>query len=174
MDVWEFAKQAFGVIRIISPAIVAAATGYAIYLCISGFLPVLIRLGNGLTKRKIAVFAKGDALSSLIALFEDSKLFKTKNIIQISSVGDFGRAEEASVFLVHWPDWQADIPNILQRKKDRTALVIFAPQGQGFVPQETIALIEQHRNVVLANLRGRLLNDVVVSLITSGYEKKKA
>ncbi len=143
-----------------------------VYVTVTGFLPVLWRLGNGLRKRKIAIFAKDGALTSLKALFADSKLFNTKNIIEVAHGGDFGRSEDATVFLVYWPDWQNEMPEIIRRKKDGTALIVYAPQGQGFVPPETIALLEQHRNVVLANLRGRLLNDIVVSLITSGYEKK--
>src|SRR5690606_21114506 len=125
-------------------------------------------------RRKIAIFAKADALASLEALFADSRLFSVKNMIPISSRGDFGRADQASVFLVHWPDWPHEIDEILRHKKDGTALLIYAPQAAGFVPPETMALLEHHRNVVLANLRGRLLNDVVVSLITSGYEKKSS
>lgn len=130
-------------------------------------------MGNGLTKRKIAIFAKGDALSSLTALFEDSDLFDVKNVIPITDVRDFGRAEKASIFLVYWPDWTDSISQILSRKGDRTGLIIFAPQRSGFLPDEVIAELEKHRNVVLANLRGRLLNDVVTSLITTGYEKTK-
>lgn len=174
MDGWELAKQAFDVAKLVSPIIVAGATGYAIYLCVTGFVPVLIRLGNGLKKRKIAIFARGDALGSLEALFADSKLFNTKNIIRVSDRGDFGRAEDATVFLVYWPDWTDHITDIVRQKKDGTALIVYAPQAAGFIPPDTIALLEQHRNVVLANLRGRLLNDVVVSLITSGYDKKSA
>lgn len=172
MDLATLAAAAFNVVRWISPLIVAGGVLYTAYLCISGLLPVLIRLGNGLRKRRIAIFAKGDALDSLEALIGDSKLFAAKNVTRIASVGDFGRAEDASVFLVYWPDWQQELAQIIAKKADRTALVIYAPQGHGFIPPESMALLEQHRNVVLANLRGRLLNDIVVSLITSGYEKK--
>jgi len=172
MDWLDIAGQAFKALRWISPLVVFGATAYAIYLCVTGFVPVLIRLGNGLKKRKIAIFAKGDALQSLEGLFGDSKLFNTKNIIRITGSDDFGRAEDASVFLVYWPDWQNEMARILGHKRDQTAMVVYAPQGHGFIPPETMALLEQHRNVVLANLRGRLLNDVVVSLITTGYEKK--
>ncbi len=38
---------------------------YAATLWADGILPALLRLGNGLAKRKIALFAKGDNASSL-------------------------------------------------------------------------------------------------------------
>lgn len=171
MIVWEHVRQFLDILGWISTAIVLIASLYAGYLCVTGFVPVLIRLGNGLKRRKIAIFAKGDSMSSLEALFKDSDLFNTKNIIHISDSGDFGRADKASVFLVHWPDWPDDMPRIVTLKKDRTALVVYAPQGKGFLPPATMELLEGERNVVLANFRGRLLNDIVVSLITTGYDK---
>lgn len=166
-------KAFLDIVGYASTVIVVAGALYAGYLVLSGFVPVLIRLGNGLKKRKIAIFAKGDAQSSLNALFKDSDLFDEKNVVTITDVQDIGRAEKASIFLVHWPDWSDSMPQILSRKRDRTALIIYAPQGRGLLPAEAIAELEKHRNVVLANLRGRLLNDVVTSLITTGYEKAK-
>jgi hypothetical protein len=59
---------------------------------------------------------------------------------------------------------------ILSAKKDGTALLIYAPQEEGFIPKEDIAKINQHRNVIVVNFRGRLLNDIVTSLITTSYE----
>src|SRR6266849_5551180 len=76
-----------------------------IYGWFKGILPAVIRLGNGFSKRKIAIFAKGDNLVSLKALLLDAGLFNEKNIIDISSDNDFGRAERATLFLVFWHDW---------------------------------------------------------------------
>src|ERR1700730_11770119 len=77
-----------------------------IYAWLKGILPALWRLGNGFSKRKIAIFAKGDNLISLKSLLLDTEMFNTKNIIDISSNSDFGRAERATLFLVSWDDWQ--------------------------------------------------------------------
>src|SRR5205807_275658 len=85
-------------------AVVALIGGF--YAWVTGILPAVIRLGKGLSKRKIAIFAKGDVLKSLEDLLSDSKLFKKKNVIGISSSGDFGRAEQVTLFLVFWPDWR--------------------------------------------------------------------
>ncbi|WP_374420851.1 hypothetical protein [Novosphingobium arvoryzae] len=171
-ELWGFLKSAFGIFETVSTFVVIGASGYAIWLGLRGLLPVLLRLGNGLAKRKIAIFAKSDNIDGLESLFADSKLFDSKNIIRISNSGDFGRAETASVFLVHWPDWSDELSQILERKRDATALIVYAPQGSGHLPPEAIKNLERHRNVTLTNFRGRLLNDVVVSLITTGYEKR--
>ena len=143
---------------------------FGAYAWFKGILPALIRLGNGLSRRKIAIFAKGENLGSLRALLLDTKLFNEKNIIDISSGNDLGRAERATLFLVFWHDWEDQIERILRAKKDNTALIVYAPQDRGRIPQDKIDGLNTERNVTLSNLRGRLLNDIVVSLMTSSYQ----
>ena len=87
-----------------------------LYAWFIGILPALIRLGNGLSKRKIAIFAKGDHFTSLKDLLVDSKLFKAKNIIQVSTRNDFGRAEQSTLYLLYWPDWQKLKPFLMNCK----------------------------------------------------------
>jgi hypothetical protein len=142
-------------------AIIVGISGW-----VNGIRPAVIRLGTGFAKRKIAIFEKGDSLKKLLL---DSKLFKSKNIIEISSRGDFGRAEQATIYLVYWPDWPDAMLDMLKRKKDGTALVVYAPQDKGRIPQDVIDAINEERNVAVSNLRGRLLNDIVGCLITTGY-----
>jgi len=145
---------------------------YAVYLYARGIAPVLFRLGNGLAKRKIAIFAKGNVAGSLEDLLKDSKLFRHTNLIVVQHDGDIGRAEAASVFLVHWPDWTQSIDRILAQKKDQTAMILYAPPGNS-VPAGIMAQINDLRNTTLVNLRGRLMNDVVLSMITTSYDKRR-
>lgn len=150
-------------------AIILLVVGIVVW--VKGIAPALLRLGNGLAKRKIALFAKGDNLGSLCALLTDSKLFSKKNVIEITSKDDVGRASEATLFLVYWPDWSDEIDTILHQKNDGTALVVYAPQDKGRVPDEVVKNINGHRNAILTNFRGRLLNDLVSSMITTSYER---
>lgn len=143
---------------------------YGIYAWVKGILPALSRLGNGLSKRRIAIFARGDHLRSLESLLLDTKLFNKKNVIDISSDSDLGRAEQATLFLIFWPDWQNQIAEILNAKKDTTALVVYAPQDLGAIPLDKMKELNSKRNVIVVNLRGRLLNDIVVSLMTTSYQ----
>ena len=153
-----------------SSIIVLVTVFVSIFLWWRVIFPVLLRLGNGLAKRKIAIFAKGDNLMSLKNLLLDSKLFKKTKVVEISVNADIGKAEAVSLFLVSWPDWGNDIVDILNKKKDGTALIVYAPQDKGFIPNETIAKLNNHRNVTITNFRGRLLNDLVVSMITTSYD----
>ncbi len=155
-----------------STVLVILTAAYAAYLWARGIVPVLWRLGNGLSRRKIALFARGDTLISLEALLDDSKLFDKANIVRIAAPGDIGQAESATLFLVAWHDWQDEIDRVLATKRDGTALIVYAPQDKGFIPQPEMAKLNSRRNVVVNNFRGRLLNDLVVSMITTSYEKR--
>ena len=63
------------------------------------------------------------------------------------------------------------LDDILQKKKDNTPLIIYAPQDKGKIAPEDLKKINQHRNVVVVNFRGRLINDILVSLMTTGFKK---
>src|SRR5258706_10728614 len=155
----------------ITTALFVIALLAGIYGWSTGIIPAMVRLGNGFAKRKIAIFAKGNQFVSLKDLLVDSKLFKTKNIIQVSSKNDFGRAEQSTLYLVFWPDWQNELTEILQSKKDGDALIVYAPQEFGFIPKGQMSDLSSRRNVMITNFRGRLLNDIVVSMITPSYER---
>jgi hypothetical protein len=161
----------FGVVGTIETIIFIIVTGTAIVLWARGIWPVLYRLGNGLANRKIAIFAKGDTRSSLKTLLMDSELFREKNICEISSVNDLGKAEVASVYLVYWPDWAHDIEKILDMKPDKCALVVYAPYNQDKLSAEQMKNLDGKRHTSVTNFRGRLLNDVVTSMITTPYSK---
>lgn len=156
----------------ISAVIVIITVISGLIFWFKGILPVLYRLGNGLATSRIAIFAKGDNLGSLRSLLVDSGLFPQKNIVDIPIIDDMGKSEGIPLFLVYWPDWGDQIDEILDSKKDKTALIVYAPQHLGFLPKEKMSAINEKRNAIVVNMRGRLLNDIVSSIITRSYERK--
>ncbi len=150
----------------ISTIIVSITVIWSIIAWCRGIIPALLRLGNGLAKRQIAIFAKGDNTRSLKSLLEDSKVFKGK-LIEITDSKDLGKAGKASVYLVHWHDWQSDITEILNKKPDGCPMVVYAPRSEGPVPEDKMKEIDGKRNTAVTNFRGRLLNDIVTAMITT-------
>ncbi len=143
---------------------------WGIMLWIHGVWPAIFRLGNGLAKRKIAVFAKGDNASSLRSLLLDSKLFRAKNVFEITNINDVGKAEMASIYLVFWQDWSDNITEILSKKPDACALIVYAPYEKGRIPDDHMKNLDGKRHTAVTNFRGRLLNDIVTAMITTSYE----
>lgn len=163
-------KMILDIIGYVTTIIVICAFVRGVYRWIIGITPALSRLGKGLANRKIAIFASGDNFNSLERLLIDSKLFKKKNIVQITA-GEIKKSETISLFLMHWNGFKSNLNDVLSCKKDKTALIVYAPQEEGILSAEEIKKINVHRNVVLVNMRGRLLNDIVTSLITTSYEE---
>lgn len=163
----ETLKTIFDFSGYLSTIIVIVSVIAGVIIWLRGISPALYRLGNGLAKRKIAIFAKGDNAVSLECLLVDSKLFRQKNIFKITSKEDIGKAEEASVYLVHWHDWTNDISEILDKKPDKCAMVVYAPYNKGIIPEEQMKNLDGKRHTAVTNFRGRLLNDIVTAMITT-------
>jgi len=155
----------------ITTLIFLVALLFAIIGWFKGIFPALLRLGNGLAKRKIAIFAKSDTLLSLTNLLVDSGLILERNVIKISKADDFGKAEGATLLLVYWPEWKDKMIEIRNIKKDGEALVVYAPRSGGPIPENIMSELDVKRNVTVVNFRGRLLNDIVTAMITTGYTK---
>jgi hypothetical protein len=142
---------------------------YTLYLLIKGLFPVWFRLGIGLAKRKIAVFAI-DEFSDLQSILVDSKLFPSSNIIEIGKES-IKKAESATILLIHWNAFKDELDQILRTKRDSDSLIVYAPQKEGIIDQASLSKINSERNAIIVNFRGRLLNDIFTSMITTCYEK---
>ena len=75
------------------------------------------------------------------------------------------------MILVHWQPFKSQIDKILEIKKDSDALIIYAPQKEGFIEKEDLGKLTSQRHTIIVNFRGRLLNDIYTSMITTSYEK---
>lgn len=168
----EIIKNALDIVHGVTAIIFGATVIWGVVLWARGILPTIIRLGNGLARRKIAVFAKGDNISSLRSLLLDSGIFNEKNIFDITKEDDIGKAEQASVYLVHWQDWADAYKKILDQKRDGCVLIVYASIDGGKIPADAMKELDSKRNTAVANFRGRILNDIVTAMITTGYERK--
>jgi sRNA-binding carbon storage regulator CsrA len=146
----------------------AIAVIFTIFFVVKGVLPVWYRLGMGLTRRKITVFAE-DEFDNLKGLLVDSKIFQGKNIIKIER-NSIKKAASSTLLLVHWKCFETEIEDILRIKKDSAALIIYAPRDEGTIKdKEILEKINQERNAIIVNFRGRLLNDILTCMITTSY-----
>jgi muconolactone delta-isomerase len=149
-----------------------AALVTTIYLWAKGALPVLWRLGMGLSTRKIAIFAE-DEFEGLKNMLADSKIFQVSNINRVDKKS-IKKAAEYTLLLVDWKSFGSEIDEILQIKRDPAALIVYAPPRS--MSDDDIRKIDAQRNSIIVNLRGRLVNDILTSMMTTsfkaGYEQK--
>lgn len=143
---------------------------YGIYIVLNGVMPVWIRLGKSLSNKKIAIYAEND-FESLKSLLSDSGIFKIKNIEKISN-DSLAKGESHTMMLVNYIDFKDKIEEIINYKKDSDALIIYAPHSSGTIEHILMQKINESRNSIVVNMRGRLLNDIFTSMITTTYEKR--
>lgn len=165
-----FNQPVFIILGGVSTLLVLVGAIATVVLFLRGILPVWVRLGLGLSRRKIAVFAESE-FDGLKDMLVDSGLFQESNVVRVDR-GSIKKAEGYTLFLMHWKPFETKIDEILRMKKDSTALIVYAPQSEGFIEQSVMNKINQQRNAIVVNLRGRLLNDILVSMITTGYQAK--
>lgn len=141
---------------------------YGIWLIIAGVLPVWYRLGKGLANREVAVFASSDAFERIKTSLLDTGIFKTKNIIHVG-LNNIDKAKGRTIFLVDWRSFQDKIDQVFScTKNHQTAVIIYAEPGS--IPTQKMSEIANRSNTIVVNFRGRFLNDILTSLITTSCE----
>jgi hypothetical protein len=154
----------------VTTAIVLVVVVRRFVLWTQGISPALRGLGNGLRKRKIALYARNENLAGIREALLRSKLFREENIFGIQRPEDIGSAEDTSVFVMYWPDWADHLDAILNIKDDATPLIVYCPRKADRISDGDMEKIDRHRNTAISNFRGRLLNDIVTAMITTSYE----
>lgn len=141
-----------------------------------GIAPLLWRLGYGRWFRKIAIVAKSDSYESLRSDLVRSGIFRDNNIFSIYPES-LSQVKDHDLLLVHYQSFTEDeIKTILANKKANAGMIFYFPE---FCPEEGIKIaddmrkqINSNENVSVVNFRGRLLNDIITTLITTSYEKR--
>lgn len=142
---------------------------YKVICWIFGITPIVFRLGIALWKRKIAIFGSTEVFESIKTSLTDSKVFKEQNIVHIQS-DNIDKAKDETIFLVDWETFGDKIEQVFSaRKNHQTAIVVYAKPAS--IPQEKMSDIANRANTVVVNFRGRLLNDILTSLITTSYDR---
>ncbi|MBU2530702.1 MAG: hypothetical protein KKD35_06650 [Elusimicrobia bacterium] len=141
-----------------------------------GITPLLWRLGLGRWLRKIAIAANDEIYNRLRIDLVDSGIFREGNISQISK-SHLSKVKDYSLILVHYQSFaEEEIRQLLDDKKSASGMVFYFPEfnpSEGKkIPDTMVQAIGKKENTTVVNFRGRLLNDIITTLITTSYEKR--
>jgi len=131
-----------------------------------GILKPLWRLGLGLSRKKITVIASQKDSESLVNLIKSSHIFTTKNIFKIISKEDSEDIKRSNVILFKYSGAPFTLKQVLKKKHDDSAIVIYAKPGE-IQNSEDWKLMDEYRNISVCNLKGRLLNDLLTLMMTT-------
>jgi hypothetical protein len=164
--IFDFFNHPFFIIVGGGLTLIAVAGGViTLILFFKGIIPVWFRLGSALSRRKIAIFSD-DRYNELREVLTSSGIFKDKNIEKIDR-NSLDKAEAFSLYIVDYTAFKNEMPDILRLKKDTKALVVYAKPQE--ISHDMMVAIDQKRNSIIVNFRGRLLNDVLSTMITSSF-----
>ena len=163
MDLASKFFTVFGLISTISAIFIFV---YGVILWCRGIFPVLLRLGKGLAKYKIAIFATDPHGRELKKLLTASGLYRARNITSINPEGDPAEAEDATVLLVYWPDCTDRLEDIISRAHKDTRIIVYAPADQDNLDSNNVRMLRQKNNAVLTTFKGRLQGDLLLAMMT--------
>jgi hypothetical protein len=165
-----FNHSLFAIFGGVGTILVVLGFTYKVISIFFGVMPLAIRLGYGLWKRKIAVISDADNFAKLSHALKSSKLFNEKNISHVP-LNTLESLSVANLYLVDWDTAGGSIEEIFQRRASSQIPIVIVARPAS-IPHETMNSIANRPNTVVVNFLGRLLNDVLTSLMTTSYDAK--
>jgi hypothetical protein len=165
-----FNHSLFAIFGGIGSILIVFGFTYKVISIFFGVMPLAIRLGYGLWKRKIAVISDADSFAKLSHALKSSKLFSEKNISHVP-LNTLESLSVANLYLVDWDTAGGSIEEIFQRRANSQIPIVIVARPAS-IPHETMNSIANRPNTVVVNFLGRLLNDVLTSLMTTSYDAK--
>jgi hypothetical protein len=175
MTLTEFLQLFIDIVGIATTIFAICLFVWAVISWCLGIFPLFLRLGFGRWSRKIAILANDDKYSSLKTDLVDTGVFREKNIYQIKS-DSLSKAKDATLALVHYQSFTEDeINTVLTNKKPNAGFIFYFPEftpPTTVIPAEMMVKINNHQFTTIVNMRGRLINDIVTTLLSTSYDKK--
>lgn len=135
---------------------------------IKGVVRPLWRLGLGLSQRQVLIAASQDDYDSIKHLLEKCNLF-VKTVMPRYNGSDMELIQNADVIVYRYEDIET-LKEILSRRAKNTPLIVYA-KNKEIEDEEAWVMLDKYTNTTVCNLKGRLINDVLVGLMTNAYVK---
>lgn len=138
-----------------------------------GISMVMKRLGLGRWYRKVTIVSDGSGGEKLKKDLVDSGVFREKNIQVIgeSSLSDVKTAD--LILLDYWSLAPQKALTAIENKQNHAGLVVYSPMKKGRIADEVTKRMNDEPFTTLVQMRGRLVNDLLVTLMSTSYDKKR-
>lgn len=137
-----------------------------------GIWPLMKRFGLGRWYRKVLIVGKESETKSLRRDLEDSGVFRKSNIDEVDGRNLADIKQASLILLDYWSLTEGQVSTALANKQKQAGLVVYSPMGKGRIPDEISATINNEPFTTLVQMRGRLVNDLLITLISTSYDKK--
>lgn len=176
MDIINFFNHPFFIFvgGITSALAVISITGVLISW-IFGISPILWKLGLSRWRRNIGILADQDNYVEIKSDLVNSGLFRDPKIDHITEM-NISSVSNYSLSIVHYESFSEEhILEILSNKKHGSGMIFYFPEYErengNKIPDRMMNQIRRRSNTILVTFRGRLLNDVLITFVTSSLGK---
>ena len=162
----EFVNMLINAIGTATTIAAILAFFYKIICWFLGITPIVKRLGFGLWRREISIVAKTkDSFEDIKRDLVSSGVFRDKNIKYIND-NNLLDLKKSSIILLH-EDMVNALEQVANSRPSRSGLIVYCPQKR--LEEAQMNLINSNPNSIVVNFRGRLLNDVIMMLVSTSY-----
>lgn len=169
----EYVKAFLEIVGLITTAVAVLAFFAAVISWILGISPLLYRLGLGRWRRKITVLADSNNYASLRDDLVSSGVFRSKNIDHVTDKS-LAKVKDSNLLLVDYGSFSdKNMKTIIKNKKSSAGMIVYFPDFSptNRVPDDVMKLINNEPHSVLVSFRGRLINDILITLLSTSYDK---
>lgn len=155
------------VIRVLG-FIFLVVVGFGVF---TGLAQATWRFGLALSWKKVYVFGAPDDFATIQSDLVDSGLIRKKNI---ESIAHGRQADIDKALLIVYACKKENgrfLDEVLKRKKSRCGLIVYCPSGPKALAQEQITKINDAPFTTVCNFRGRLVNDVLLMMLSTSFTK---
>ena len=129
------------------------------------------RFGLALYGKKIMIVANDEDYHDLEEDLSDSGLIKKENIQRISNK-QISKAKDALLLIVVYGYLSRNsFRAIVNGKNSRCGLIIYCPPEKGRIENDEMELLSKTSFTALCNFRGRLVNDVLIMMLSTSFKK---
>lgn len=138
----------------------------------AGITQALWRFGLALFGKKILVIADESDYEDIREDLSDSGLIKNKNIQRISNK-HLDKINDALMLIVVYGYLENDdFEAVLRRKNSRCGLIVHCPPEKGRIDERQMSLLSKTSFTALCNFRGRMVNDVLLMMLSTSFKRK--
>lgn len=137
-------------------------------------IPVLRRFGMVIWKRQIAIVSNDPSLVTSIEIdLTSTHMLRKKNLcgIPINNLKDLPKYSVVIIDCGSFSE-EAKLAKVIDDMDASIGVVLYCRPGCKRLSDELMMKVNNSSRVILTNFRGRLVNDIVASLVSTPYEEK--
>jgi len=146
-----------------------------VVVCVRYLIPVAKRFGLGMWRRQIAIVSDNSTLAESLKIdLASTGILRRKNIVTIPRL-NVKDLPKWSVVVIDCECFDSDelLDDFIRRMDVSIGVVLYCRAGRKRLSDDLMNEINGSSRVILTNFRGRLVNDVIASLVSTPYEEKR-